>query len=135
MARRGRINLGYYTLWSGRLDEAIYGTVPAISDFVQQDPQEGEPATEKTEAWIFYDDANLYVAARIHESFRKDGSGEPDTSTGPFATLPAAMAVLDDSARLLMNALGLDEAGAQLHGRVAVFLGCPGRDDLAVVQL
>ena len=32
----------------GRLDEDFYATVPAISDFIQQEPQEGQPATEKT---------------------------------------------------------------------------------------
>ena len=29
----------------GRLDEAIYGTVPPISDFVQMEPKAGTPAT------------------------------------------------------------------------------------------
>ncbi len=48
----------------GRLDEAIYATLPAISDFIQQEPREGQPATEKTEAWILYDDENLYICAR-----------------------------------------------------------------------
>ena len=48
----------------GRLDEAIYADVPPISDFIQQDPHEGEPATEKTEAWVFFDDRNVYVALR-----------------------------------------------------------------------
>ncbi len=48
----------------GRLDESVYATVPAISDFIQQEPREGQPATEKTEAWIFFDNENLYVCAR-----------------------------------------------------------------------
>ncbi len=52
----------------GRLDEDVYRTVPAISDFVQQEPQEGAPATERTDAWIFFDDRNIYVAARCFDS-------------------------------------------------------------------
>src|SRR5688572_1102833 len=36
----------------GRLDEAIYGTVPPIDGFLQQLPQEGAPATEPTEMWV-----------------------------------------------------------------------------------
>ena len=52
----------------GRLDEDVYTTVPAISDFIQQEPQEGRPATEKTEAWILFDDVNLYVASRNWDS-------------------------------------------------------------------
>ena len=52
----------------GRLDEPVYATVPAISDFIQQDPREGEPATEKTELWILFDDRNLYISARCWDS-------------------------------------------------------------------
>jgi hypothetical protein len=52
----------------GRLDEAIYAATPAITRFVQQEPDEFKPATEKTEAWIFFDDDNIYVSARNWES-------------------------------------------------------------------
>jgi hypothetical protein len=48
----------------GRLDEQIYETVPPIGDFVQQEPHEGEPATDKTDAWIFFDDKNVFVSLR-----------------------------------------------------------------------
>ena len=43
-------------------------SVPPFTDFVQQEPQEGQPATEKTEVWLFFDDANIYIGARLHES-------------------------------------------------------------------
>ena len=52
----------------GRLDDAIYQQVPPVSDFIQQLPDEGEPATEKTDAWVFFDDENLYVSARCWDS-------------------------------------------------------------------
>ena len=52
----------------GRLDEALYQTVPPISDFIQQEPDAGAPATEKTEAWIAFDNDNLYVAFRCWDS-------------------------------------------------------------------
>lgn len=52
----------------GQLDEAVYHTVPAITDFIQQVPVEGAPATEKTEAWIMFDDTNVYVSARVWDS-------------------------------------------------------------------
>jgi hypothetical protein len=52
----------------GRLDDAIYAAVAPFTDFIQQEPREGQPATEKTEAWVFFDDANLYVAARCWDS-------------------------------------------------------------------
>ena len=52
----------------GRLDEDIYEATEAITDFVQQEPDEGRPATEKTEAWIFFDDDNIYVSARCWDT-------------------------------------------------------------------
>ena len=52
----------------GVLDEEVYGAVPPITDFLQQVPVEGAPATERTEAWIMFDGENVYVAARVHDS-------------------------------------------------------------------
>ena len=52
----------------GQLDERVYYTVPAITGFIQQAPDEGAPATEKTEAWILFDADNIYVGARIWDS-------------------------------------------------------------------
>ncbi|MSO55791.1 MAG: hypothetical protein EXQ55_02555 [Acidobacteria bacterium] len=52
----------------GRLDESYYRDIPSIGGFIQQDPAEGQPATERTEAWIFFDDTNIYVSARCWDS-------------------------------------------------------------------
>ena len=52
----------------GILDEGVFETTPSFSGFIQQNPNEGAPATERTEAWVFYDDSNLYVAARLWDS-------------------------------------------------------------------
>jgi hypothetical protein len=52
----------------GRLDEGAYRNVPSITDFVQQEPSEGAPVTEKTEAWILFDDTNIYVACRCWDA-------------------------------------------------------------------
>jgi len=52
----------------GTLDEDVYTSVPSMSDFIQQDPQEGAPATEKTEVWLFYDQDQIYVSFRCWES-------------------------------------------------------------------
>jgi hypothetical protein len=53
----------------GRLDEPIYGAVAPITEFIQQLPDEGEPVSERTEAWVLFDDDNVYVSARLWESF------------------------------------------------------------------
>ena len=52
----------------GQLDEEVYRTVIPITDFIQQVPIEGAPATEQTEAWIMFDNTNVYVSARVHDS-------------------------------------------------------------------
>jgi len=52
----------------GRLDEAVYSTHQPVSGFVQQEPREGEPASEPTEVWVFFDARNLYVSARLWDS-------------------------------------------------------------------
>ena len=52
----------------GRLDEEMYVTVPAMSDFVQTEPTDGAQATEKTDIWFFYDKDNIYLAARCWET-------------------------------------------------------------------
>ena len=52
----------------GQLDEAFYEITPSISDFIQSVPDEGELATERTEAWLAFDDVNVYVSARVWDS-------------------------------------------------------------------
>ncbi len=51
----------------GRLDDAAWRTPPATG-FIQAEPREGMPASEKTEVWVAYDDESLWVAAYLHDS-------------------------------------------------------------------
>ena len=44
----------------GQLDEADWRAAPLATDFLQNDPREGEPATARTEVRVLYDDENLY---------------------------------------------------------------------------
>jgi len=48
----------------GALDEDVYARVQAIDGFLQQEPQEGQPATQKTDVWLLFDDTFVYVSAR-----------------------------------------------------------------------
>ncbi len=52
----------------GVLDEPIYESVEPFGEFIQQAPDEGAPATEPTDTWIFFDDESIYVGARVYES-------------------------------------------------------------------
>jgi len=52
----------------GYLLEPMWQTAERISGFIQRDPKEGEAASESTVVYIAYDDAALYVAARLYDS-------------------------------------------------------------------
>ena len=52
----------------GVLDEEIYRRLPAITGFIQQDPDEGQLATEQTLVWILFDAHQIYIAARCRDS-------------------------------------------------------------------
>jgi hypothetical protein len=52
----------------GRLDDEVWLRAPAATTFTQRDPDEGKPATERTELRLAYDDAALYVGVRLLDS-------------------------------------------------------------------
>jgi hypothetical protein len=52
----------------GDLSDPAWARAPVATDFVQLEPQEGAPASERTEAWILYDDEAIYVAFRAWDS-------------------------------------------------------------------
>ena len=52
----------------GVLDDAVWQQASVIDEFVQQEPQEGAPATERTEVLILYDAENLYIGVRAYDS-------------------------------------------------------------------
>lgn len=51
----------------GKLNEPAWKT-PSVNEFTQKDPNEGLPATQKTDVWIAYDNDNIYIAARMLDS-------------------------------------------------------------------
>jgi hypothetical protein len=72
----------------GHLDETVWRTAPAATDFRQSQPREGQPATQRTEVRFAYDGAALYVGARMFDDqgaagvrsrlVRRDGSANAD---------------------------------------------------------
>jgi len=51
----------------GRLEENVWKG-EAGEGFTQNDPKDGEPATEQTKVWVAYDDKAIYVAAFCYDS-------------------------------------------------------------------
>ncbi|MGE0706362.1 MAG: DUF5916 domain-containing protein, partial [Vicinamibacterales bacterium] len=52
----------------GRLDDEAWQRAPAITDFVQKEPIEGAPPTERMEVRFVYTDLALYVGARMYSN-------------------------------------------------------------------
>jgi hypothetical protein len=52
----------------GRLDESSWETAEVLTDFIQHDPEEGQPATERTEVRILYSKESLYVGVYAFDS-------------------------------------------------------------------
>jgi hypothetical protein len=48
----------------GVLDDSVWQRASAVSEFVQQEPREGAPATERTEVRVLYDSKSLLIGVR-----------------------------------------------------------------------
>src|SRR5215213_8376966 len=60
----------------GKLDEVIWATARPMTEFSQTAPHEGQPATERTEVRVAFDDAAVYVAARLYDPERGGVRGQ-----------------------------------------------------------
>ena len=49
----------------GKLNDAAWAKATPVSDFTQNDPDEGKPATERTEVRFMFDNGALYVGAKM----------------------------------------------------------------------
>ncbi len=56
----------------GKLEEDVYTQNEPFGDLIQVVPATGKPATEKTDLWLMFDDNNVYVGARVHDSAPPD---------------------------------------------------------------
>ena len=52
----------------GVIDEEVWSRAVVLSTFVQSEPDEGQPATERTEVRVIYDDDAIYIAAINYDS-------------------------------------------------------------------
>jgi hypothetical protein len=71
----------------GTLSDDVWALAEPATGFTQRDPDEGRPATERTEVRFLYDDSALYVGARLFDSepaliarrlSRRDDSADAD---------------------------------------------------------
>ena len=61
----------------GKLDDKAWQDATPITSFTQYVPQEGRPATQRTEIRVLYDDAAIYIGARVYDSLGAAGIRAP----------------------------------------------------------
>src|SRR6267154_2120670 len=61
----------------GKLDESAWAKATPITDFWQQQPKEGAPASQRTEVRVLYGERALYIGARMYDSLGIRGIRAP----------------------------------------------------------
>ena len=64
----------------GLIDDAVWARAQPITGFIQQEPVEGRPASEKTEVRILYDGRALYIGAILYDSEPEGNPGDRQPS-------------------------------------------------------
>lgn len=71
----------------GRLDEQEWEQAEVATGFIQRSPDIGDPASERTEVRVLYNEDSIFIGAKLYDSspdsiaaslFRRDGSGYSD---------------------------------------------------------
>jgi hypothetical protein len=62
------VRLGEPLSLDGQLDDPAWAHATPVSRFTQRVPREGDPASERTEVRVLYDDDALYVGARLYDA-------------------------------------------------------------------
>jgi hypothetical protein len=103
----------------GELDEAEWAGAARIDRFMQFEPQSGEPAQEKTEVFVLYDDTHVYFGFRCHDSEPSSITAQLNRRDSDLLRDDAVLVVLDtfhDLRSAYFFATNL--LGTQLDGRV-----------------
>ncbi len=108
----------------GILDDPVWQENPSLMNFLQVEPNEGAPATEKTKVWLAYDRDSLYIAVRCEDS-------QPERIIATVMNRDAALMDfklgIDDSIEFILDTFhdrrnayyfATNSAGALVDGRV-----------------
>ncbi|MFP3948143.1 MAG: DUF5916 domain-containing protein [Longimicrobiales bacterium] len=109
----------------GRLDEGIWSDAPAVTDFVQEVPYEGLPASERTEVRFAYDDDAIYVAGMLYDSEPVSGRlTRRDQGQGDFDYLMIRLDSFHDHETAYV--FGVNPSGTLLDAVLGAGGGGPG---------
>ena len=99
----------------GRLDEPAWSQAEPATDFRQESPTEGAPASEKTEVRVLYDSKNIYIGIRAFDSEPAKINARDLVRDSTFSTDDRIEIVLDtyhdqrNAFRFAVNPLGTQQ--------------------------
>ena len=104
----------------GLIDDAVWARAQPITGFIQQEPVEGRPASEKTEVRILYDGRALYIGAILYDS-EPEGILVTDSRRDSGLGDMDSFQVIFDTYHDLQNGLvfGTNPAGIEYDGQVS----------------
>src|SRR5712675_121148 len=99
----------------GMLDEAAWSLVQPATEFLQQQPNEGAPASERTEVRVLFDDKNIYIGIRAFDSDAAHINARELVRDADFSNDDTVSIVLDtyhdrrNGFRFVVNPLGTQQ--------------------------
>lgn len=99
----------------GLLNESAWSLAESATDFLQEEPSEGAPATEKTEVRVLFDDKNLYIGIRAFDSEAAQINARELVRDGSFSNDDKIEILLDtnhdrrNAFRFAVNPLGTQQ--------------------------
>src|SRR5882724_5050842 len=99
----------------GLLDEPAWSLARPATDFLQQQPNEGAPASERTEVRVLFDDKNIYIGIRAFDSDAAHINARELVRDADFSNDDTVSIVLDtyhdrrNGFRFVVNPLGTQQ--------------------------
>jgi uncharacterized protein DUF5916/cellulose/xylan binding protein with CBM9 domain len=115
----GRLSDGEGPAIDGRVGEAEWARAEPFSAFVQQEPNEGQPATERTEIRFLIDQRNLYIAIICYDSAPGEivvSESRRDASLADTDSIEILLDTFNDGQNAFV--FGTNPFGIELDGQV-----------------
>src|SRR5712671_2128324 len=99
----------------GMLDEPAWSLVQPATNFLQRQPNEGAPASERTEVRVLFDDKNIYIGIRAFDSDAAHINARELVRDADFSNDDTVSIVLDtyhdrrNGFRFVVNPLGTQQ--------------------------
>jgi hypothetical protein len=103
----------------GAVDDSVWNKVPPFTTFIQQEPNEGQPATERTEIRFLQDRQHLYVSVICFDSNRQNilvSQSRRDANLGDTDSISILLDTFNDGQNAFV--FGTNPFGIEFDGQV-----------------